>query len=342
MSAEVFDYIDGAAGDELTASANRDDLASLRLLPLCLRDVRRPDTRTRLLGHSVGLPIGIGPTALHQLVHPDGELATARAARTLDVPMVVSSASSVALEDVPRETGNPRLLLQTYIFEDRGVTADLVHRAEANGYTGIVITVGAPVAGKRDRNIRNRFRLPPGIGPGNFATRSTTDLNNPIHSFRQADLDPSATWRDLEWLRGLTALPVVVKGIMNRLDVAPAVDLQISGLVVSNHGGRQLDTAESTVRALPAIVQAAAGRLPVLIDSGFRRGTDILKAIALGADGALLGRPVMWALAVGGETGLVDAIRLLANEFRTAMQLSGCAGIQDIRENAAALLRWRT
>jgi isopentenyl diphosphate isomerase/L-lactate dehydrogenase-like FMN-dependent dehydrogenase len=155
-------------------------------------------------------------------------------------------------------------------------------------------------------------------------------------------LDPSATWRDLEWLRGLTALPVVVKGIMNRLDVAPAVDLQISGLVVSNHGGRQLDTAESTVRALPAIVQAAAGRLPVLIDSGFRRGTDILKAIALGADGALLGRPVMWALAVGGETGLVDAIRLLANEFRTAMQLSGCAGIQDIRENAAALLRWRT
>ena len=280
-----------------------------------------------------------GVPAFHRLVHERGEISTANAARTLNIPMIVSSMSSIALEDVAGSSGNENLWFQTYIFKDRELTRALVRRAEESGYKSIVVTIGCPVPGKRDKNIRNRFTLPENVIAANFKQRNIVVHNNPIHSVDGAELDPSLTWKDLEWLRCNTKLPIILKGIMNPLDVKPALDLQVSGLILSNHGGRQLDTTGSTIRILPEIAAAVSGRIPLLVDSGFRRGTDVLKAIALGADVVLLGRPVLWALALNGENGVVDAVNLLIEELRIAMQIAGCSSIDAIRKNSASIVR---
>jgi (S)-2-hydroxy-acid oxidase/4-hydroxymandelate oxidase len=335
----IFDYIDSGACDEITVNANRGDFDAIALLPFCLRDVCQLDLSVNLLSKSFQFPIGFSPTALHRLVDEDGEISTARAAKELRVPMIVSSMSSITLEDVVAGSGNECLWFQTYILRDRGFTKDLVHRAEDAGYKAIVVTVGCPVTGKRDKNIRNRFRLPDDVTAANFTQRDRADHNNPIHSFDGAELDASVTWRDVELLRDGTKLPVIVKGIMNPLDVAPALDLDLSALILSNHGGRQLDTTMSTIRALPEVAEALSGRIPLLIDSGFRRGTDILKAIALGADAVMLGRPVVWALAVDGRDGVVKAVNLLVEELRTAMRIAGCASLRELRENAPSIMR---
>ena len=336
---EIFDYVDSGACDEITARANRRDLDDIRLRPLSLRNVADLDLSVRLLEHQFSFPLGFSPTAFHRLVHNDGEASTATAARTLNVPMIVSSMSSIPLEDVAARSGNENLWFQTYIFKDREVTKALVQRAERAGYRSIVVSTGCPVPGKRDKNIANKFALPEGVAAANFNRRDRVVYNNPIHSVDAAELDPSATWKDIAWLRSNTDLPILLKGIMNALDVAPALDLQVSGIIVSNHGGRQLDTTESTIKALPEIVAIVAGRVPVLVDSGFRRGTDVLKAIALGADGVLLGRPVLWALAVDGEKGVIDAMNLLIDELRIAMRIAGCSTSATLRDHCRDLLR---
>jgi (S)-2-hydroxy-acid oxidase/4-hydroxymandelate oxidase len=336
---DVFDYIDGGAGDEITCRANRCDLDRLSLLPLCLRDVSAPQLATRALGRSIPFPIGFSPTAFHRLVHPDGEVATARAAKALDMPMIVSAMSSVALDEIAAQSSNANLWLQTYIFADRELTRQLVRRAERAGFKAIVVSLGCPVPGRRDRNLRNAFRLPAGIWAANFGRSDEVDSNNPIYSAAGVELDASATWQDIAWLRDVTALPIVAKGLMNPRDIAPALELQLSGIMVSNHGGRQLDTTVSTIRVLPEIAAAVAGRVSLFVDSGFRRGTDVLKALALGADAVFLGRPVMWALAAGGEQGVCAMAKLLVEELRVAMQLAGCAAIAEARRDAPYLLR---
>jgi (S)-2-hydroxy-acid oxidase/4-hydroxymandelate oxidase len=336
---DIFDYIDGGAGDEITRQANRNDLNRISLLPFCLSGVSTPKLETDMLGRSASAPVGFSPTAFHRLVHPDGEVATARAAKALGIPMIVSVMSSVGIEEIVLRSGNENLWLQTYVFSDRGVTRRLIERAEQAGYKAIVVSVGCPAPGKRDRNLRNRFTLPDEVRAANFGHTGEVDFNNPIHSVAGAELDPSVTWRDIGWVRGITALPIIAKGIMNPRDVAPALDLRLSGIMVSNHGGRQLDGAASTIRALPEIAEAAAGRVPVLVDSGFRRGVDVLKALALGADGVFLGRPVMWALAAGGEKGVSAMATLLVEELRLAFQLAGCPGIDEVRRAAPYLLR---
>jgi (S)-2-hydroxy-acid oxidase/4-hydroxymandelate oxidase len=339
LAPEVFDYIDCGAADGITRRANRRDFDAIRLLPLSMRDVSRPELATELLGASFRLPIGFSPTALHRLVHKDGEVATARAAKAAGVPMVVSAMSSVTLEEIASRSGHDALWLQSYIFRDRELTRELVARAERAGYRAVVVSAGCPAVGKRDRNIANRFVLPDGVTAANFQRGGELDHNNPIHSFDRAELDPSVTWKDVEWLRAHTALPVLVKGIINPLDVAPALDAGVSGIIVSNHGGRQLDTTASTISVLAEVATEVSGRVPLLVDSGFRRGTDVLKALALGADAVFLGSPVMWALAVGGEQGVAAAVDLLADELRLSMQLAGVASIADLRLNAAHLLR---
>mgnify|MGYP001285328552 CR=1 FL=1 len=339
LSQAVFDYIDSAAGEEWTAKRNETDLAAIQFRPLCLREVHSPELATSLFGCEVDVPIGFSPTAFHKLVHPDGEVATARAAGDLNIPMIVSSMSSVSLEEVANSSKGATLWFQTYLFSDRLVTKDLVCRAKDANYKAVVLTIGAPVAGIRDRNIRNRFTLPEEVTAANFRRKETTVHNNPIHSFHGAELDPRATWKDVEWLRKETDLPILLKGLMNPADVMPAIQCGASGLVVSNHGGRQLDGTESTIAALPDIVSAVAGRLPVLIDSGFRRGVDVAKAIALGADAVLLGRPIMWALAAGGTQGVIAAMKNLAEELKATMQLLGCNSLVDLRRNAPCLLR---
>jgi (S)-2-hydroxy-acid oxidase/4-hydroxymandelate oxidase len=336
---EVFDYIDAGAGDEITHRANRRDLDGVSLLPLTMRDVSAPTLAMDVLGRSFRFPIGFSPTAFHRLVHPEGEIATARAAKALDIPMMVSCMSSIALEEIAGQSGNANLWLQTYIFRDRELTRELVGRAERAGFQAIVVSLGCPVPGKRDRNLRSGSPAPAAVTAANFGRSHQFVLNNPIHSVAGAELDPSLTWRDIAWLRGITTLPVIAKGLMNPRDVAPALELELSGIMVSNHGGRQLDTTASTISVLPEIAEAVAGRVPLFVDSGFRRGTDVLKALALGADGVFLGRPVMWALAAGGDVGVATAINLLVEELRMAMQLAGCAGIAEARRDAPYLLR---
>jgi (S)-2-hydroxy-acid oxidase/4-hydroxymandelate oxidase len=306
-----------------------------------MRDVSSLNLSVRLLGWTFDSPIGFSPTALHKIVHEGGEVATATTAKSLNLPMIVSCMSSIALEDIAGNSRDANLWLQIYIFRDRAFTKALIQRAEHSNYKAIVVTTGCPVVGKRDRNIRNHFSLPHDLRAANFNKSSLVVHNNPIHSVEGAELDPSLTWKDLEWLRRNTRLPILLKGIMNPLDVAPALELEISGIIVSNHGGRQLDTTESTIRILPHIAEVVSDRVPLLVDSGIRRGTDVLKAVALGADAILLGRPVLWALAVGGESGLLKAINILTEELRIAMQIAGCSSIRLIRENAASILRTR-
>jgi isopentenyl diphosphate isomerase/L-lactate dehydrogenase-like FMN-dependent dehydrogenase len=339
LPAAVFDYIDSGAGDEVTCRVNRRDLDGLMLVPLCMRDVSAPTLTMDVLGRSFRVPIGFSPTAFHRLVHADGEIATANAAKALSVPMIVSSMSSVSLEEIAASSGHDDLWLQTYIFKDRGVTRELVARAECAGYKAIVVTLGCPVPGKRDRNLRSGSFASAGVTAANFSCTNWLALNDPIRAATGAELDPSLTWRDLAWLRQLTALPIIAKGVMNPRDVAPIIDMELAGVIVSNHGGRQLDTTASTISMLPEIAAAIAGRLPLFIDSGFRRGTDVLKALALGADGVFLGRPVVWALAAGGSVGVITAIELLVTELRIAMQLAGCPGVAEARRDAPQLLR---
>jgi isopentenyl diphosphate isomerase/L-lactate dehydrogenase-like FMN-dependent dehydrogenase len=336
---EIFDYLDGGAGRERTLRANRKDLDSITLLPRVMRDVSCPDLSVRLLGKRVPVPIGFSPTALHRLAHPEAEVASARAAYAAQVPLTLSAMSSVAMEEVASRSGHDNLWLQTYLFKDRSVTSDLIARAEAAGCRAIVITVGCPVMGYRDRNLRNQFELPPWASPAHFSRGQEVDHNNPLSSFHGAEIDPAATWKNIGELRSKTKLPLLVKGVMNPVDVEPALDSGATGVIVSNHGGRQLDTTASTISALPGVAAALKERGALLVDGGFRRGTDVLKALALGADTVLLGRPLLWALAVGGEAGVTTAIHRLTTELKISMQLIGCATIPDLQQNAKTLLQ---
>jgi isopentenyl diphosphate isomerase/L-lactate dehydrogenase-like FMN-dependent dehydrogenase len=339
LSPGLADYIDGGAGDELTCAANRRDIDAIHLSPLAFRDVSRLDLRWMGSLGDYALPIGLSPSAMHRLVHEQGELATASAARAIGVPVIISMMASCSMEDIADYSHHDALWLQTYLLKDRGLGLDLVRRAENAGFKAIVVSAGCPEMGYRDRNIANGFTLPSDINAAHFPKTDRLEHNNPIHSFDGASPDPGATWRDLEVFIKATSLPVVVKGIINSVDVAPALSSGAAGLIVSNHGGRQLDGTISSIRALPDIANAVAGRVPVLIDGGFRRGVDVVKALALGADAVLLGRAVMWALAVNGEQGVTASLEMLANEFANAMRLVGCATIDELRTNAASILR---
>lgn len=336
---EIFDYVDGGAGSEHTQRANRCDLDMIGLAPLVMRDVSVPDLGTTLLGLRIPLPIGFSPTGLHRLVHPEGETATARAAATLDVPMTVSAMASVAIEEIARRSGHRQLWLQTYLFKDRSVAPRLVARAEAAGCAAVVVTAGCPVMGYRDRNLRNRFVLPADVMPAHFKRLASTDHNNPLSSFAGAEIDDGATWADLARLCAGTRLPVFIKGVMTAADVEPALNAGVSGIIVSNHGGRQLDGGVSTISVLPRVAAALRGRAMLLIDSGFERGTDVLKALALGADAVMLGRSVLWALAVAGEEGVRAMIGQFVDELRTALQLTGCATFADLRSYSNTIVR---
>lgn len=325
---KIFDFIDAGACDEITKRNNREAFDTIFLKPLCLRDVSLIDTSINLLGDKISSPILIAPTAFHQLVHKHGEVSTAKAAKSCQIPMVVSSMSNRSLEDIASASMNNHLWLQIYIFKNRELTEALIHRAEKTGYKAIVVSVGTPVTGKRDRDVRNEFTLPPGLSTGNF---NSTVNNEVIYHFTAHEFDPSLTWQDIEWVKSITTLPIILKGILNPIDAENACQLGVSGIVVSNHGGRQLDTAQATISALPDIVKTVAQRIKVFMDGGITRGTDIFKAIALGADAILIGRPVLWALALQGEKGVETMLNILKDEFEITMKLTGCHHIQEIK-----------
>jgi 4-hydroxymandelate oxidase len=334
LPAGARDYYRGGAHDELTLRDNRAAFERWQIHYRVLRDVERRDLSTTLFGHRVEFPVLVAPTACHQLAHPEGELATARAASAAGTTIVLSTLSNYAMEEVAREAGHG-LWFQLYVYRDRGVTRDLVARAAACGCRAIALTVDAPVGGVRERDLRNAFAFPSDMPMRNVLPGGPEPPppDVPPVSFQQyvnSMFDPSLRWSDLEWLCARTELPVLVKGVVRPDDAVRAAEHGAQGVIVSNHGGRQLDTAPAAIDVLEPIVQAVGDRLTVLADGGVRRGTDVLKALALGARAVLVGRPVLWGLAVGGEAGARRVLELLRKEFDVAMALAGCRTVGEI------------
>lgn len=331
MSEGVDAFINGGAGDEITLRANSAAFDRIAVASAVLADMRGAHTRTRLLGLNLEHPILLAPVAYHRLVHPDGEIATAQGAGAAGAPLVVSTQASVSIEDVARAASAP-LWFQLYIQADRGFTAALVERAEAAGYGALVLTVDAP-ASLRAREHRAGFRLPPGVSAVNLQgvpvapTTAPAITESPLFSGFLAN---APRWEDIAWLKSQTRLPLLLKGILSPGDALRALDHGADGLIVSNHGGRILDGLPATIEALPAVRTAVAGRVPVLLDGGIRRGTDILKALALGADAVLIGRPYMHGLAAAGPAGIAHVVHLLRAELELAMAITGSATLADI------------
>jgi len=329
----AYEYYVGGANDEVTIRENRAAFERLSLRYRVLVDVSRRSTSTTVLGTRVDFPVLVAPTAFQRLACDEGEMATARAAAASGTVMILSTASTCTIEDVGAVGGN--LWFQLYVYADRGMTKALVERAEASGMRAIVLTVDAPMLGRRERDLRNRFHLPDGVRLANVPSSGSVPMptghgESGLANHFASGIDAALTWKDVDWLRSITKLPVLIKGIVRGDDAVRAVDHGAAGVIVSNHGGRQLDTAIASVRALPEVAEAVAGRAEVLLDGGVRRGTDVIKALALGARAVLLGRPVVWGLAAAGESGARRVLELLRAEVDLAMALCGCPSVGDI------------
>lgn len=330
LEASAYDYYRSGAGDELTLARNRQGFADLELLPRVLVDVSSIDLSTTALGTPMPHPVIVAPTAFHRLADPEGEVATARGAAGAGAVMCLSSLSNTPMEQVAEIEG--RRWFQLYVFRDREVTRDLVERAEAAGYEAIVLTVDAPILGRRERDVRNEFALPPDLGIACVPDGAVDapEGESGLAAYFATMLDASLDWVDLEWLVSSTNLPVAVKGVHRADDAERAVAAGASAVVVSNHGGRQLDTVPATIDMLPAIAAAVGDSADVLLDGGVRRGVDVVKALALGADAVQIGRPILWALAAGGAPGVEKAIEMLAAETREAMTLLGARSVEEL------------
>jgi 4-hydroxymandelate oxidase len=279
----------------------------------------------------------IAPMAFMGMAHPEGELAMARAAARHNVPMMVSTMGNYKLEDV-YAAGSDHKWFQLYVYKDRAVTRELVERAEKTGYRALVVTVDVPVLGRREADIRNKFHLPDGLTAANLMsdemqTIDEADRDSGLATYMKTLQEDNLTWDDIGWLRSITDLPVLVKGVLRGDDALLALEHGAAGVVVSNHGGRQLDTSPATIDVVQEVADAIDGRAVVLLDGGVRRGTDIIKALAFGADAVLIGRPMMWALAYNGEEGVSLALEMILNEFSDAMALCGCNTVEDITPN---------
>ncbi|WNM29988.1 alpha-hydroxy acid oxidase [Streptomyces sp. Li-HN-5-11] len=330
----VFDYYDGAAGQEHTAHDNEAAFRHWWFRRTVLTDVAHPSTRTHILGRTASAPLLLAPTALHRLAHPEGEMATARAAREAGLPFVVSTLSSTDIAEVAGLGGD--VWFQLYAHQDPTVTTALVRRAEECAVRALVLTVDTPVPGRRLRDLRRNFSPPPHVRPVNLeAAMAASDRVRPrggtlpLTELFAANFEPSVTWRDVERVAKSTSLPLVLKGIARAADARRAVDLGIPAIIVSNHGGRQLDGDRPTLDCLPEVVQEVEDEAEVYLDGGVRGGGDILKALALGANAVLIGRPYLWGLAVGGENGVAGVLRLLTDELRLDLQLTGLTDTKD-------------
>lgn len=338
----VWAYFNGGAADETTLRANAQAWQTLELLPRVLRPLAGGHTRVQLLGRTLAHPMLVAPMAHQGLAHPHGEHATALAAAALGAGLVVSTQASYRLEDVAHtylpDADRGPLWFQLYMQPDRGFTRALVQRAEAAGYEALVLTVDAPVQGVRDRERRAGFVLPAQVSASNLAGMPvpTQALLQPGQSaLFDGLLAHAPTWDGVVWLRSITHLPVLLKGITHPADAVEAVRCGAAGVIVSNHGGRTLDTVPATARLLPRVVRAVQGDVPVLVDGGIRRGTDVLKAMALGASAVLVGRPILHGLTNAGATGVAHVMRLLRDELEMAMTLTGCRTLSDAHEALA-------
>ncbi|MDP6451712.1 MAG: alpha-hydroxy acid oxidase [SAR202 cluster bacterium] len=331
MPKPEWDFVEGGATDEITISRTRQAFDSIMLRPRMLVDVDVRDLSTTVLGERIDFPLMMCPAGHHIRAHPDAELATVRAASAMDVGMILSSGSSVVMEEVA-SAATCKLWYQQYFYRDRGVTELMAHRADESGYSALCITLDASIRSKRERNLRNDYMLPASpnydgleVSPGGFAPSS--DDAPPAFS---GMVSPKATWDEFDWLASKTDLPLIAKGVMTGEDGRLAVENGVKAIIVSNHGGRSLDPTFATIEVLPEVVEAVDGKAEVYLDGGIRRGSDILKALALGARAVLIGRPMFWGLAVNGEEGLKHIIEILRDEFESTMGLCGKPDIASI------------
>ena len=323
----AYGYYAGGAGDERTLRANVAAFTRWELRPRVLVDVSDVSTATTVLGEEVALPLLVAPTAFHRLAHPDGELATARAAAAAGTVMCLSTLSSASPAELAAAAPGAAQWFQLYWSRDRGFTAELVAAVAEAGFRAIVLTVDFPVAGRRERDLRLEFTLPDDLPAPNLPV---TLARKDFHAALGDIVDTSLTWRDLEWLRSESSLPLLVKGVLTAEDALLAAEHGAAGVIVSNHGGRQLDGVPATLDVLPEVVEAAGERVEVLLDGGIRRGIDVLKALALGARATLAGRAILWGLAAGGEEGVVLVLELLRAEIAGGLMLLGCSRPDEV------------
>ena len=343
---DVYDYYARGAEDEVTLRENAEAFRGIRFRPRVLVDVAEVDTTCTLLGQRLPSPVLVAPTAFQRLCHPEGEAATARGAGARGHLMVASSLSTLTIEEIGAAAAAP-LWLQLYVFRDRSLSEELVRRGVAAGCAAVCLTVDVPVAGNREHDARNHFSLGDRVEMANFTgylqSRFPRDhADSGLAAFIAQQFDPSLTWEAVDWLREVAGVPVILKGIQHPGDAERAVEAGVDAIVVSNHGGRQLDGAEPTITLLPDVVAAVQGRLPVLMDGGIRRGSDVARALCLGADAVLVGRPYLWGLTLGGAEGVAHVLGILDAELRRAMALLGARTLGELGPDRVAPLspRW--
>ena len=351
----VFDYIDGGAEDELTLAANVDAYRRFRFVPRVLRDMGEVDISGTLLGKPLAYPLVLAPTGFTRIAHPDGELAVARAAARAGLPYGLSTLGTRTIEEVA-QAGSDRLWFQVYVWRDRDLVAELVKRAAQAGYEALCITVDTAVLGRRERDVRRGFTLPPKLGPSTiidgilhpawtwrfltsepilFANVTGKEVGYGKDAVSLADyvgqqFDPGLSWKDIEWFRSLWDRPIIIKGIQSVADAQIAVDHGVDAIAISNHGGRQLDSAPAPLDLIPHIADAVGGQTEIICDGGIRRGSDIVKALALGAKACMTGRPYLYGLAVAGEAGVTHVLGMLATDMKRTMALIGCNTITQL------------
>lgn len=339
LTKSAYDYYASGAHDQYTLERNKLAFRELSLYYKVLVDVSNREQSTSVLGQQISMPVILAPTAFHGLSHPEGELATARAAAAAKTIMILSTLSNMPLENVS-QAATHGLWFQLYFYKDRGATKALIERAERAGAKALVLTVDAPYLGCREADVRNRFQLPEHLQVVNLLADGAPDSEalaqlpdskgSGLAAYFASLIENALSWKDLEWIKSVSKLPLLVKGIVRPDDAVRALEHGADGIVVSNHGGRQLDTSPATIEALPRIAQIIDGRLPILLDGGIRRGTDIIKALALGANAVLVGRPILWGLAARGEEGVGEVLELLRKELDLGMALCGTPTISDI------------
>ncbi|XP_072118352.1 2-Hydroxyacid oxidase 2 isoform X3 [Mobula birostris] len=324
----IWEFYAAGADECCTRDDNLMAFKRIRLRPRMLRDVSITDTRTTIQGTEISFPIGIAPIAFHCLAWHDGEMSTTRAAEAMNTCYIASTYATCSVEEISAAAPNGFRWFQLYVYLNHELSEQLVHRVEACGYKAIVLTVDVPYTGKRRNDIRNNFKLPPHLKVKNFDGVFEETTEDRLYGIPANSLDPSISWKDISWLRSLTRLPIIIKGILTKEDAELAVGHGVQGIIVSNHGGRQLDGGPATIDALSEIVKTVQGRVEIYLDGGIRTGSDVLKALALGARCVFIGRPVIWGLAYKGEEGVKEILQILNDEFRLSMALSESQGFE--------------
>ncbi len=330
----AYDFFAGGAGDELTLRENHDAYDQIKFRSRVLSSQEHCDLSTKILNQTLSMPLLCAPIGFQGMAHPEGEIATVKAANQQGVSVITSTMSNSSLEAAALASEKP-LWFQLYVYKDKTITESLVQRAQQANYQALVLTVDTPRTGLRERDLRNDFTLPPGLTIKNLEMSGFHDLGQnkaALMEYSRRLFGTSLSWKDIVWLKSITKLPILLKGIVHPDDALKAFDHGADGVIVSNHGGRQLDTSVPTIRALPDIANVLNNRIPLLIDGGIRRGIDIVKAIALGADAVLIGRPILWGLAVDGQQGVEQILEMFRNELVMAMTLFGFSSINEIKQ----------